>query len=67
MANAKQLISSGLTDNPEVELVLEIAARARATQDQEFPNDRTSYTEVVANPVWGTIRNLVTAMKGGPA
>jgi hypothetical protein len=47
--NAKQIIQKALNDNPEIRLVLEIAARARFTEG-DTAVDLTSKNEVVTVP-----------------
>jgi hypothetical protein len=61
--NAAEMVDKALKDNPEVRLVLEIAARARETESREFPREISGSTEVAAIPCnpqipvsWGVLR-----------
>jgi hypothetical protein len=45
--NATQIIKDALTDNDEVRLVLEIAARAREREEAELPAEVSTHTEIV--------------------
>jgi hypothetical protein len=48
--DAAEMIEKGLKENPEVRLVLDIAARARETEARELPREIVASTEVVAIP-----------------
>ncbi|HEY6420764.1 MAG TPA: hypothetical protein VIX59_17355 [Candidatus Binataceae bacterium] len=50
MQSANHLLQQGLKDNPEVAMVLEIAARAREVEARELPKDIGFSTEVTATP-----------------
>lgn len=45
-----QLIDKALKENPEVLVVLEIATRARQTEDRELPREIGVSTEVAVIP-----------------
>lgn len=47
----QELIQDALSDNPELRVVLEIAARARAAEARELPREIGMATEVVAIPI----------------
>jgi hypothetical protein len=49
--DAEKIVQQTMDDNPEVQLVLEIAARARDTESRELPQDVGAATEVVALPI----------------
>jgi|HubBroStandDraft_6_1064221.scaffolds.fasta_scaffold2330911_1 hypothetical protein len=51
MKTAQQIVQQALKDDPEVRLVLEIAARAREAEARELPREVGSATEVVAIPL----------------
>lgn len=48
--NAEQIIKTALDNNPEIRLVLEIAARARDAESKEQPRNIGMATEVAAVP-----------------
>ena len=48
--NADQIIRKALEDNPEIRLVLEIAARARDAEDKTAPADFSPKGETVTVP-----------------
>ena len=48
--NAKQLVRKAVKDNPEVCLVLEIAARAREVEGREPVKELGATTSIGANP-----------------
>jgi hypothetical protein len=47
---AAEMVEKTLKENPDVRLVLEIAARARETEAKEPPREIGAATEVVAIP-----------------
>lgn len=47
---AAEMIEKALKENPDVWLVLDIAARARETEARELPREIGAATEVVAIP-----------------
>jgi len=47
---AAEMIEKALKENPDVCLVLDIAARARETEARELPREINAATEVVAIP-----------------
>jgi hypothetical protein len=49
--NTEKLVQKVLDENPEVRLVLDIAARARETEARELPREIGTSTEVVAIPI----------------
>lgn len=49
--NAAEMIEKAVKENPDVRLVLDIAARARDTEARELPREIGAATEVVAIPV----------------
>jgi hypothetical protein len=50
MKNIEQIINDGLKENPDVRLVLEIAARAREIEARETPRELWTSTEVATTP-----------------
>lgn len=48
--DAEQIIKNALDKNPDIRLVLEIAARARAVESKEPPRNMEITTETVAVP-----------------
>ena len=48
--NAEQMVENTLEKNPELRLVLEIAARARAVEAKELPRNMGTTTETAAIP-----------------
>ena len=48
--NAEQMIKNATDKNPEIRLVLEIAARARELESKQPPRDIVTATETVAIP-----------------
>jgi hypothetical protein len=48
--NAEQMIKKALDENPEILLVLEIAARARDAESKEPPRNIGTATDIVAIP-----------------
>jgi hypothetical protein len=48
--NAEQIVQKTLRDNPEIRLVLDIAARARQVEEQEAPRNIGVATDVTAVP-----------------
>ena len=48
--NAEQVIKDALDRNPEIRLVLEIAARAREVESKDPPRNMEVATETVAIP-----------------
>lgn len=48
--NATQLIDKALKENPEVLVVLDIAARARQTENRELPREIGVSTDVAVIP-----------------
>jgi len=48
--DAQQIVKKAISENPEVRLVLEIAARARAIEENNPAVDLTPKNEVVAVP-----------------
>ena len=48
--NATQLIDMAFKENPEILVVLEIARRARETEDRELPREIVGSTEVAVIP-----------------
>jgi hypothetical protein len=50
MKTAEQIVQQTLKENPEIRLVLEIAARARDAEDKTPPVDFTPKNEVIAVP-----------------
>lgn len=60
--NAAQMVEKVLKENPDVRLVLEIAARAREAEARELPQEIGASTEVAAIPchpqipvLWGVL------------
>jgi hypothetical protein len=49
--NTQDVIHDALSDNPELRVVLEVAARARAAEAREAPQEIGMATEVVAIPI----------------
>jgi hypothetical protein len=61
--DAEQIIKKAVNENPDVRLVLDVAARARDTEARELPQEIGASTEVVAIPCnpqipvsWGVLR-----------
>lgn len=52
MKISNQVILNGLKENPEVALILEIATRARETQERDLPRETRVTTEVAAVPTY---------------
>ncbi len=50
MKAIEQLMEKGLTENPDVSLVLEIARRARETEERDLAIEIKDYSEVAAIP-----------------
>lgn len=50
VVSAAEMIEKALKENPDVRLVLDIAARARETESRELPREIGAATEVVAIP-----------------
>jgi hypothetical protein len=48
--DAKKIVTKALNDNPEIRLVLEIAARAREVESKEPPRHIGFATDTVAVP-----------------
>jgi len=48
--DVNQTIEKALNENPDVQVVLDIAARARETEARELPREIVGATEVVAIP-----------------
>ena len=48
--NVEQIIKSALDENPDIRLVLEIAARAREAESKEPPRNIGVATDIVAVP-----------------
>lgn len=48
--DTKQTIEKAINENPEIQVVLAIAARARETEARELPRELGTATEVVAIP-----------------
>ena len=62
--DTKRVVEKALAENPEINLVLDIAARARAIEATELPREIGASTEVVAIPCnpqipvsWGILRD----------
>jgi hypothetical protein len=51
MQSAKELVQSAMIENPEISLILEIAARAREVEAREPPREIHVSTEVAAIPI----------------
>ena len=51
MQPAKELVQRGMHENPEMSLILEIAARAREMEARELPQEIRVSTEVAAIPI----------------
>lgn len=49
--DASKIVQKAMNDNPEVQLVLEIANRARDAEARELPREVGAATEVVALPI----------------
>jgi hypothetical protein len=47
----ERIIQDAVDANPEIRLILEIAARARDTEAREQPRELSSATEVAAIPI----------------
>jgi hypothetical protein len=61
--DTEQIIKKALNENPDIRLVLDVAARARDTEARELPREIGASTEVVAIPCnpqipvsWGVLR-----------
>jgi hypothetical protein len=61
--DTEQIIKRALNENPDIRLVLDVAARARDTEARERPREIEASTEVVAIPCnpqipvsWGILR-----------
>lgn len=52
MQTINQLIRREMKENPDVSLVLEIAARARETEARELPREIFASLEVTAAPAY---------------
>lgn len=48
--SAKEIVNQAIKENPEIRVVLEIAARARETESNTPPTDLTPSNEVTALP-----------------
>ncbi len=48
--NATQQIDKALKENPDIQVVLDIAARARETEERELPHEIVVSTEVTVIP-----------------
>jgi hypothetical protein len=48
--DATKIIKQAIDDNPDIRLVLDIAARAREAQEREPAKDLRASTDVGANP-----------------
>lgn len=48
--NAEQIVQKALRENPEIQMVLEIAARARQAEEQEPPRNIGVATDVAVVP-----------------
>lgn len=51
MNNITQLVKDALNGNDEIRLVLDVATRARETEDRELPREINVSTDVIAIPL----------------